>query len=387
MRERIGALIAAYDAQGEHRTGSAVDAGSALWLARELAARGLDAELEHFSLERFLPGRAELELAGESLPGIAAFDGGTTDEEPIAGRLGPLGSDAELGVARVAPAVRGAALEAFERSRREGRHRALVALPERGALQPELALMNAESFAKPGGVPVLQLAGAHTERVEAAVAARTPARLFAAGTRETARAANVVARIAGREPSAAPLVVMTPRSGWFQCAAERGGGIAAWLEIAASLRSAVPRRPVWLVATSGHELGHLGLRAFLEAHADLEAKAQAWLHLGASFAARAEGGPALVLLQASDPANATLAREAFRRAGRLPDRFAPPGSPPLGEAREIAARSYLSLLGESPRFHTATDRWPDAVDLDKAVALTAGAGLHRPQALGLNTFY
>ena len=48
---------------------------------------------------------------------------------------------------------------------------------------------------------------------------------------------------------------MTPRSGWYSCASERGGGIACWLELMRTLNGRAPR-DVLFVASSGHELGH-----------------------------------------------------------------------------------------------------------------------------------
>jgi alanyl-tRNA synthetase len=41
-----------------------------------------------------------------------------------------------------------------------------------------------------------------------------------------AEAFNVVATVAGQQTDLAPIVVITPRSGWWQCASERGGGLA-----------------------------------------------------------------------------------------------------------------------------------------------------------------
>jgi hypothetical protein len=122
---------------------------------------------------------------------------------------------------------------------------------------------------------------------------------------------------------------------------------------------------VVLVASSGHELGHLGLRAWLGAHEALARRAHAFLHLGANFVAA--GGE--VVVQPSSEAYAQLACDAFTRAGRSPDIVVPVGAAPLGEAREIADRPYLSVLGTNPRFHTPDDRWPYAVDLDRGVIL------------------
>jgi len=44
--------------------------------------------------------------------------------------------------------------------------------------------------------------------------------------RAQVQAFNVIAVVSGTDKSAAPLVVMTPRSGWWWCASERGGGLA-----------------------------------------------------------------------------------------------------------------------------------------------------------------
>lgn len=365
LRERITSVIQEYDAQGEHRTGKRADERSAGWLGRELAGRGLRAELEWFPLARFEPSKAQIVSGGQRRFGEAAFDGGTTGPGGVEGRLGRLGTRAEIAIARVAPLAPEAEMAAFEAARRSGRYRALVVLPTAGARHGDLALINAERFAEPGGAPVLQLAGAHTWELEAAAERGERATVTVEGERVPAQAANVIARIAGREPELAPLIVMTPRSGWFTCAAERGGGIAAWLEVAEALAAEPPRRDVVLVASSGHELGHLGLRAFLAKHAELAARTHAWLHLGANFVAR--GGA--VVLQASSAELSGIAQTELAAAGRKPDVIAPPGAPPRGEAREIAERPYVSLLGTNPWFHSPEDRWPEAVDLSQAVAL------------------
>ena len=65
---------------------------------------------------------------------------------------------------------------------------------------------------------------------------------------------------------------------------------------------------------------------------------------------------------------AELARSAFARNGARVAAILQPGATPLGEAREIATRPYLSILGTNPRFHAPDDRWPYAVDLPKAAA-------------------
>ena len=70
-------------------------------------------------------------------------------------------------------------------------------------------------------------------------------------------------------------MVMTPRSGWWSCGSERGGGIACWLEIMRAVHAAKPARDVLFVASSGHELGHLGLDAYMARRPDLVRAARA----------------------------------------------------------------------------------------------------------------
>ena len=363
--QRIADVIAEYDAQGEHRTGTLVDEANARWVVRELAGAGLSGRLERFDFQRFVQRRADVICGGERRHGLAAFDGGITGPDGVSGRLGPLGSKAEIAVALVAPSPKPAALAELERVRLAGKHRAIVVLPERGSAHGDLALINAEHAATPDATPLVQLAGTHAWPLQTGMKEGEPARVIVEAERVPASALNVTARLRGTQPELAPLIVMTPRSGWFGCASERGGGLAAFFEIARALYDAPPARDVHFVATSGHELGHLGLRAWLAWHRLLAESAHAWLHLGANFAAA--GGE--VVVQASSVESAELGRAAFEGAGRTPALFVPPGTPPLGEAREIADRPYLSVLGTNPRFHAPDDRWPYAVDLEKTGAL------------------
>jgi hypothetical protein len=362
--DRIAEVIAEYDQQGEHRTGTRVDEKSASWLVRALAGCGVAARLERFELTRFDPSKAEVVASGQRRHGLPAFDGGVTGADGVRGRLGALGSNAEIATLRIAPSPRAELFERFERARIAGAHRAILVLPERGAEHGDLALINAERFATPDATPVVQLAGSHTFALEEGARAGVQAQVTVLAERTPAFALNVTARIRGLDPEAAPLVVMTPRSGWWSCASERGGGLAALLEIARALYDAPPRRDVVLVASSGHELGHLGLHAYLSAHSAL-ATAHAWLHLGANFAA-ARGE---VFVQTSSDEMASLARETFGAAGRPPDRIVGPETPPLGEVREVASRPYFSVLGTNAYFHAPDDRWPYAVDLEKTARL------------------
>ena len=191
-------------------------------------------------------------------------------------------------------------------------------------------------------------------------------------TRTAATAQNVVVSVAGTNPGLEPLIVITPRSGWWHCAAERGGGIACWLEIIRMIAAARPVRPALFVASSGHELGHYGLDKFIDARPGIIRRAAAWMHLGANIGAA--GGAAR--LQAGDDEIATVADAAFVATGATIRQRVPRGTVPGGEARNIhlGGGRYVSLLGSGPRFHNILDRWPDAVDVDAAARFATAMG-------------
>jgi hypothetical protein len=55
LEQRLADVLAAYDAQGNHRTGTPTDRASAEWLAKEVQQLGAEPELEPFALSRVDP--------------------------------------------------------------------------------------------------------------------------------------------------------------------------------------------------------------------------------------------------------------------------------------------------------------------------------------------
>ena len=96
--ERIRRIIHAFEEQGFHRTGTSVDRASANWLRKEAQQAGLTASLEPFSLQRIDILSAALTVGDRRIDGIPLFDAAFTDERGVRGRLGALGSDAEIGL-------------------------------------------------------------------------------------------------------------------------------------------------------------------------------------------------------------------------------------------------------------------------------------------------
>jgi hypothetical protein len=130
-----------------------------------------------------------------------------------------------------------------------------------------------------------------------------------------------------------------------------------------AVRDAGPVRDVLFVASSGHELGHLGLDAFMERRPGLVPAAKAWIHLGANIGAAQ--GPANNL-QASDDAMESMMADAMTSAGLAIDRRLPRGAVPLGEALNVhrGGGHYVSIIGRNDLFHNPADRGPDVVDLN-----------------------
>jgi hypothetical protein len=168
--------------------------------------------------------------------------------------------------------------------------------------------------------------------------------------------------IDGANPALPPLIVMTPRSGWYFCASERGGGIACWLEVMRALRTAEPTRTVLFVASSGHELGHLGINAFVDRRPGIVPKTVGWMHFGANIGAATDPGNAL---QASDDEFDAIVSRAMTVSGLSVDRRIPRGTIPGGEA-EVVHRGggrYVSIIGRNALFHNSEDRGPETVSL------------------------
>lgn len=190
---------------------------------------------------------------------------------------------------------------------------ALVVLPFRrwvSTAEPPVAQALADVFGRGAAAAILVTTGPTREAIALNVSATKPgwpqpvailaprdADAFMAAALAGQTATLTVDAVSGRRPAynlicrldqGAPktLIVTTPRSGWFTCAAERGSGVAVWLSVARWLAMARPRVNLEFVATSGHEYIYLGGEEYLKHHAPKPAATHMWVHIGASAAAR-----------------------------------------------------------------------------------------------------
>lgn len=346
---RATTWLRAWDSHGIHRTGTAGDRAGADWLASEAAALGAKVSIETFALNRIDPLECWIESDGQRIEGVPVFDSPPTP---------PAGVQGTIGLVTLSPWA--VYTPEYRAMRRASVHEGLAIVCQSG--QPGLGLLNAEQFREPYGCPAIHVA---------ATPRSPPDRLVSHYERVRTEAANVVVTIPGRNSGARPVVVMTPRSSWWQSVSERGGGLVCWLETLRMLMDTPPECDVVMTANSGHELGHLGLDAFLERRPGWEGPDGAvWIHYGANIGA---AGGALSIQSADKPLRNGM-REALTGFNQPPDTMAPETQVPNGETRDIhlAGGRYLTLVGTNPLFHLPQDRWPAAVDV-AAIERTAAA--------------
>lgn len=345
--------LRAWDSEGWHRTGTDGDEAGAAWLTREAEALGATVSSEPFTFDRVDPIMGCVEVHGARIEGVPVFDAPSTGADGVTGIVGE-----DIGVVELSPqAVYSGEYRAL---RQDSSHRALVVVCR--GVNPGLGLLNAEQFRTPYGAPAIHVA-------ETVPAGRT-ARVITHYRQIPAEARNVVVTVAGTHRDTPPLVVMTPRSSWWQSTAERGGGLVCWLVALSRLVGRRPSTDVIFTANSGHELGHIGLDDFVARREGCERQAT-WVHWGANLGAM-DGR--LTVMSASDDLRDVAVAE-LTRAGRSPDAIAPKTQVPSGETRDIhrAGGRYLTLVGSNPLFHLPQDRWPHAVDVATVECIASAA--------------
>lgn len=347
-------IVQEFDAQGWHRTGTSTDHDSARWLVNELGARGIEATLDTYPFTRTDPAPCSVRAPGWEVEGYPFSDSLLpAPGKAITGRIADRPAADAIAVVRASGHGQTSPIDAF-RGQPWG---AIIALME----GPGLTLRNQWSQDHPFGPPVVQVPASEAARLDAARDSGAPVTVRCGATRARVGASNVRARVPGRHPELSPIVVLTPRSGWWQCAGERGGGIAIWLEVASELRRIGLSRDVQFLATTGHELGFWGIQRHFERRP--AAASHFWIHLGANIGARG----ATTVVRSSSARLLDAARGAGQPLGSAaqPARWELPAEAPGGEAQvvEAAGATYLSIVGAGfDLFHSSEDRWPQGIE-------------------------
>lgn len=360
LKQRIISVIKEYDNQGIHRTGTEVDNQSAHWFANKIKKFGPEPRLEEFSLNRIDIIEAYIDIGAEKVNGVPLFDC-TYPKEEIIGKLGSLKEKNIIGFTR----VKNVKSQDLEKKRKNSSNVGIVVATQ--GLTPGLSLINAESFTKPFGPPTLQVSSENWTFLSSKIGTEVHLNIKVNST--PAIAYNVSARIEGKDPKLKPLVVMTPRSGWWNCASERAGGIAIFLEMIRTFTQSKPNRTVIFLANSGHELGHLGLNSYLANNSSLIKDASSWIHLGANLAENQLG----LLAQSSDSDIESLGLKSLAKFDLFPSVKISQGTRPLGEAKNIfdGEGRFFSVIGtRNPLFHHPDDRWPNAINVNSTLQIT-----------------
>jgi hypothetical protein len=369
LEQRVPRLLQAYDAQGNHRTATEVDRRSGEWLAREVRQAGAEASLEPFSLSRVDPQSCYLQIGGRRMDGVPVFDATFTGAQGVRGKLGPLGSDSDIALAEseLATLSEGGGApprtginprEQVQMARRSG-HSAVVILTR--GVRPGLHLLNASDFRKPSGPPMLQISSSEIDWLRERAAARDEATVVASVNRTRAEAFNLTVKIAGRNPAQAPIVLMAPRSAWWQSVTEQGSRLVCWLEAIRVLTAARPARDCFFVALSGHELGFLGIDPYLQRRPGVISRARCWIFLGSGLGSPRQPN----LVHGSDDALERWAISALEKEGIAVHGTAPHDSKARGEAGAIqrGGGRFVTVVSASDVYHNVNDRWPEAVDV------------------------
>jgi hypothetical protein len=278
---------------GEHRTASDVDLRTSRWLADQLRAAGLQATFQTFGLRQFFLRQSRLSIGDKPIRCFPLWFPRATGSTPINAALAlPDKSGRQALQGRIAvvkfpfdagPAIteRSGHAEIIQAAAKAGAS-AVVAITE-GATR-EIIALNSPAGAGPWPVPVVLVGerDAPTLIVAGASGEKAASLLLDGNDDQNATARNVIARLdRGKDL----IVVSTPQSGWFRCAAERGPGIALFLGLARWASRRPSGSSFLFVSTSGHELGGLGMRAFQKELAPPPGRVLCWLHLGAGIAA------------------------------------------------------------------------------------------------------
>lgn len=290
----IEADLLRYVGFGNKRAGGPGDTACGEWLASELERAGFAVQRQTFSAPWFDATRAELSCEGTSAAIYPQPIVRVTGTEGVSGPLvridsrGQFAGSLEGAVALVdlaharwssmlSPLARRPIQAAFDAGAK-----AVVAITN-GPTGKVIAL-NTDGREPMFSGPVALLAPEHAAPFLAGALQGKPARLTIDGEGGRRPAFNLVGRIdrgKGRW-----LAISTPRSGWFGCAAERGPGVAAWLDLARWAPNALRDFDLAFICNTGHEYEYLGAAEAMREIAPPVAATRFWLHVGANVAAR-----------------------------------------------------------------------------------------------------
>jgi len=359
-------VLERYHAFGDKASGGPGDTASGEWLEGELRSLGFACERQAFDMPAYEGeatlscGPAKSDLIPQPIVLPTSGDGVTGALYVVgAGRSGP-------GIALlVLPHTRWSTIVGYIAQRVTAAFEAgatAVVIVTTGPTGEALAL-NAPADRSLFKGPVAVMAPKDAAPFLLAAGRGEVATLRMSGRAFRRPAFNVTATL--KTGAAKALVISTPRSGWFDCAGERGSGMATFVLLVRWLARVRLPVDIALVATSGHEYENAGGERFIHELAPKPDKTALWVHLGANVASRDwhERGATLSPLPSADPQRFMLAspailasaRAAFAGQPGLEQAYVAEVALAAGELGNILRAGYEPSVGifGSHRFHHA----------------------------------
>jgi hypothetical protein len=274
--------VQAYDTLGEHRTGTLGDNITSEWMEKALKAAGYEVERQPFEYPVFNLHRVDISLSGGMLESFPYWTPATTPPGGVTAPLSLVGGVAKIALVDLSPGA-GASLDSPPPPQVavaiDSGAAAVVAITE--SPLGELSALNRNPRRPAWKIPVLLAAGRDGEALKAAAAAGRVATVRLEGRSVVRLADNMIGR---RVRPGKPIIISTPKSGWFRCAGERGSGIAIWLGLARWLASSTDQNLI-VVAASGHEFDGYGAHYFSQTLAPKPSDTKLWVAIGSNVAA------------------------------------------------------------------------------------------------------
>jgi uncharacterized membrane protein len=374
---------------GSHRTGSEGEAATAGWLENSLIEAGFEVYRQDIEYSQYIPETEQLVSGDTAVNGLSLWPPVWTAASGLQARLKhfrPYESaslEGEIALLdlpfRRHNSVHEVGIDEMLAAAEAAGASAVVAVTH--GPSGDLIALNSRTDRFRTRVPVMLISPGQAEQLRPATADGREVTLRLTGSGPTeGLAQNIVGKIDRGGPW---LVVSTPFSGWYGCAAERGPGLAIFLALAHWLPKAFPQQSMMFVANTGHELGNLGAHAFLHELAPAPVETRLWLHLGAGLAARDfhEIGTLLLPLPSADSQRylggngdtQALLKKTFKGLNGLEQAYSVTIEMSAGELKNILAAGYSPAIGAfgSHRFHHSVNDTLDKTDGDLLAPVAA----------------
>ena len=370
--DRLMRDVETYVGFGTHRSGSPGDLATSGWLLKRWTDLKYAVEQTEFPLPNADTTLARLETGAGAFDGFAqpplvfTAPGGVSAPLVPWNEKSPGDVSGRIAVVHFTRPAGGVAPQALYRDAYQRCERAnalgVVGLMSSPSGEPLAINTPVEMLMQ---IPVLALGERSKPAIDAAIAAKQPARLAIEGPGGFRNAKNTIARRGNTGPW---IIISTPQSGWFTCGGERGPGVA--MSLALSEWAAQRNFPVrfLFIATSGHEWTDFGAHLFHEAQAPDPKDTALWFHLGAAFGARAyqETAQGLQPLDTPNPIRTLMmtedlipvAQRVFAGQVAIEQPMKADARTALGEYRLVVGERYPSsagFWGLNAHFHTPSD--------------------------------